>query len=65
MLHDDWGQCTWHVFNRRAAIGKGISTYWWNANNWDNDVKIPGLALKFISETKILPLLLTRSTNAT
>lgn len=18
----DWGQCTWHVFNRRAAIGK-------------------------------------------
>ena len=31
----DWGQCTWHVFNRRAAIGKGISTYWWNANNWD------------------------------
>ncbi|WP_145465291.1 LysM peptidoglycan-binding domain-containing protein [Staphylococcus haemolyticus] len=32
----DWGQCTWHVFNRRAAIGKGISTYWWNANNWDN-----------------------------
>ncbi|PNZ67477.1 LysM peptidoglycan-binding domain-containing protein [Staphylococcus croceilyticus] len=32
----DWGQCTWHVFNRRAAIGRGISTYWWNANNWDN-----------------------------
>lgn len=31
-----WGQCTWHVFNRRAEIGKGISTYWWNANNWDN-----------------------------
>ncbi|PTI69100.1 LysM peptidoglycan-binding domain-containing protein [Staphylococcus succinus] len=31
----DWGQCTWHVFNKRAQIGKGISTYWWNANNWD------------------------------
>ncbi|MDT3994886.1 LysM peptidoglycan-binding domain-containing protein [Mammaliicoccus sp. H-M34] len=30
----DWGQCTWHVFNRRKAIGKPISTYWWNANNW-------------------------------
>ncbi|GGI41137.1 LysM peptidoglycan-binding domain-containing protein [Mammaliicoccus stepanovicii] len=30
----DWGQCTWHVFNRRQAIGKPISTYWWNANNW-------------------------------
>ncbi|MCU5746986.1 LysM peptidoglycan-binding domain-containing protein [Staphylococcus sp. SQ8-PEA] len=32
----DWGQCTWHAFNRRAQIGKGISTYWWNANNWDD-----------------------------
>nr|WP_263315021.1 LysM peptidoglycan-binding domain-containing protein [Mammaliicoccus sp. Marseille-Q6498] len=32
----DWGQCTWHVFNRRQAIGKPISTYWWNANNWAN-----------------------------
>ncbi|MBF7017940.1 LysM peptidoglycan-binding domain-containing protein [Staphylococcus durrellii] len=31
----DWGQCTWHAFNRRAEVGKGISTYWWNANNWD------------------------------
>ncbi|MGK9044593.1 LysM peptidoglycan-binding domain-containing protein [Mammaliicoccus vitulinus] len=30
----DWGQCTWHVFNRRQAVGKPISTYWWNANNW-------------------------------
>ena len=24
----DWGQCTYHVFNKRAQIGKGISTYW-------------------------------------
>lgn len=31
----DWGQCTWHAFNRHAEVGKGISTYWWNANNWD------------------------------
>ncbi|EKU48222.1 LysM peptidoglycan-binding domain-containing protein [Staphylococcus massiliensis] len=31
-----WGQCTWHVFNRRAQVGKGISTYWWNANAWDS-----------------------------
>ena len=20
----DWGQCTWHVFNKRAQIGKGL-----------------------------------------
>lgn len=32
----DLGQCTWHVFNKRAAIGKGISTYWWHARNWAN-----------------------------
>ncbi|EKU48610.1 CHAP domain-containing protein [Staphylococcus massiliensis] len=29
-----WGQCTWHVFNRRAQTGKPISTYWWNADHW-------------------------------
>ena len=32
----DWGQCTWHVFNRRAEVGQGISTYWGNANTWDD-----------------------------
>ena len=31
-----------HVFNRRAEIGKGISTYWWNANNWDNAAAADG-----------------------
>lgn len=30
----DWGQCTWHVFNRRAETGQPISTYWYNAENW-------------------------------
>ncbi|UXR78681.1 MULTISPECIES: LysM peptidoglycan-binding domain-containing protein [unclassified Staphylococcus] len=29
-----WGQCTWHVFNRRSETGQPISTYWWNASNW-------------------------------
>lgn len=38
----DWGQCTWHAFNRRAQIGKGISTYWWNANNWDSGARADG-----------------------
>ena len=32
----DLGQCTWYVFNKRASIGKGISTYWWHARNWAN-----------------------------
>ncbi|KIX90672.1 peptidase M23B [Staphylococcus microti] len=30
----DWGQCTWHAFNRRAETGQPISTYWWNADHW-------------------------------
>jgi len=38
----DWGQCTWHVFNKRAQIGKGISTYWWNANSWDTGAAADG-----------------------
>ncbi|AVQ33908.1 LysM peptidoglycan-binding domain-containing protein [Staphylococcus muscae] len=33
----DWGQCTWHVFNKRQAAGRAISAYWWNANTWDNN----------------------------
>ncbi|MFQ3708983.1 LysM peptidoglycan-binding domain-containing protein [Staphylococcus equorum] len=38
----DWGQCTYHVFNKRAQIGKGISTYWWNANSWDTGAAADG-----------------------
>ncbi|MDJ1112055.1 MULTISPECIES: LysM peptidoglycan-binding domain-containing protein [Macrococcus] len=34
-LYDN-GQCTWYVFNKRASMGKGISTYWWHARNWAN-----------------------------
>ncbi|MEQ6002346.1 LysM peptidoglycan-binding domain-containing protein [Staphylococcus saccharolyticus] len=42
-----WGQCTWHVFNRRSEIGKGISTYWWNANNWDNASVADGYTIDY------------------
>lgn len=43
----DWGQCTWHVFNKRAQIGKGISTYWWNANSWDTGAAADGYTVDF------------------
>ncbi|GGB12007.1 LysM peptidoglycan-binding domain-containing protein [Macrococcus hajekii] len=58
----DYGQCTWHVFNRRAAIGKGISTYWWNANNWANGARNDGYvvdhtpAVGAIAQTTMGPL---------
>lgn len=41
----DWGQCTWHVFNKRQAAGKGISTYWWNANAWDDNAARDGYTI--------------------
>ncbi|XVL12562.1 LysM peptidoglycan-binding domain-containing protein [Staphylococcus xylosus] len=43
----DWGQCTWHVFNKRAQIGKGISTYWWNANSWDTGAAADGYTVDY------------------
>ncbi|QHW38188.1 LysM peptidoglycan-binding domain-containing protein [Staphylococcus ursi] len=38
----DWGQCTWYVFNKRKEIGLPISTYWWNANAWDDNAARDG-----------------------
>ena len=38
----DWGQCTWHVINRRAETGQPISTYWWNADHWANNAAADG-----------------------
>ncbi len=38
----DWGQCTWHVFNRRAETGQPISTYWWNADHWAANAQADG-----------------------
>ena len=28
-------------------IGKGISTYWWNANNWDNAAAADGYTIDY------------------
>ncbi|WP_374757662.1 LysM peptidoglycan-binding domain-containing protein [Staphylococcus sp. 17KM0847] len=40
-----WGQCTWHVFNKRQAAGRPISTYWWNANVWDDNAARDGYTI--------------------
>lgn len=44
----DYGQCTWYVFNKRAAIGKNISTYWWHAYNWANGARNDGYTVNNI-----------------
>ncbi|AMY05537.1 LysM peptidoglycan-binding domain-containing protein [Staphylococcus condimenti] len=41
----DWGQCTWHAFNRRAETGQPISTYWWNAENWADNARADGFTV--------------------
>lgn len=46
----DYGQCTWHVFNKRAAAGKPISTYWWHAYNWAIGAKKDGYLVNNIPE---------------
>lgn len=38
----DWGQCTWHAFNRRQETGKPISTYWYNAEGWATKAQADG-----------------------
>lgn len=45
MNYYDWGQCTWHAFNKRKNIGKGISTYWGNANTWDDNAARDGYVI--------------------
>ena len=41
----DWGWCTWHVFEKRAALGKPVSNMWGNANNWVNGASANGFAV--------------------
>ncbi|MCG7420532.1 LysM peptidoglycan-binding domain-containing protein [Macrococcus epidermidis] len=50
----DYGQCTWYAFNKRAAIGKGISTYWWNASNWASAARKDGYTVNNIPEVGAL-----------
>lgn len=41
----DWGWCTWHVFEQRAALGKPVSNMWGNANNWVNGASADGFVV--------------------
>ncbi|UXR74267.1 LysM peptidoglycan-binding domain-containing protein [Staphylococcus sp. IVB6238] len=45
-----WGQCTWHVFNRRAETGQPISTYWWNADHWAGAASADGYTVNNVPQ---------------
>ena len=36
------GQCTYYVFDKRAADGNAISTFWGDAKNWASQAKAAG-----------------------
>lgn len=38
----DWGQCTYHVFDRRGQAGSNISTFWGDAKYWASAAQADG-----------------------
>lgn len=40
-----WGQCTWHVYNMRAAMGAPVGSFWGNAINWPGSAAAEGFPM--------------------
>jgi len=45
-----YGYCTWHVANRRAAIGRPVPNNWGNATTWDEGARGMGMRVDHIPE---------------
>lgn len=37
-----FGNCTWYVYEKRAAIGRPVGSFWGNAKTWDDAARTQG-----------------------
>ncbi len=40
-----WGNCTWHVYNLRAAAGKPIPSFWGDGGMWGYSARADGYTI--------------------